>query len=106
MSNQQNTGFFEVTDDALNLPPRPEREQPFQRRQAVVCPVATLVKVPFISGIFRNPVLHMGDKDRTVCTVFFRNITVKVIDHVSTFPSFRLSLSMILALYMSMFWRR
>ena len=106
MSNQQNTGFFEVTDDALNLPTGPEREQPFQCGQAVVCPIAALVDVPLVSGIFRNPLLHMRDKARAIRPELSCNITVKVIDHVATFPSFRLSLSIMLALYMSMFWRR
>ena len=106
MTGQQNASFFEVADDALNLPTSPEREQSFQCGQAVVCPIAALVEVPLVGGIFRNPVLHMRDKGRAIRPEFFCNITVKVIGHVSTFPSFRLSLSIMLALYMSMFWRR
>lgn len=54
MTGQQNAGFFEVANDALNLPTSPEREQSFQCGQAVVCPIAALVEVPLVSGIFRQ----------------------------------------------------
>ena len=103
---QQNALVLEVLDDALDLPPRPEREQFFHGAQAVVRPVTAFVIVPVVGGILFDPELQARDKNRTVHAVHLSHSTVKMEIHVSTFPSFRLSLSIMLALYMSMFWRR